>query len=381
MRRTVLAVVAACMAMMTDPAMARVEYPELTGYVVDVSDVIPADREAELETELRDFERRTRHQMVVVTVPDLKGMSKVDYAVGIGRHWGIGRKGVDDGIVLLQSSGDGRPGSGRIWIEPGHGLTDVLTSAEATRIVSDVMAPILRQERPRSDTVPEAILEGARATMRIASTSPEERALAERRAQAKAETDRRRSMATLWDFMLTAAGLVAIGGAGYGIWLLATRKERARRRAEEAEIRRLAAEQREIDEKNARREAELAAAERRRLEAETIALREAMLAAMSPGERAAFLEEERMAEAQRRRIADEERARQERIAEERRRVERERESARREARRLRDEQDARDAAIADAMRRDDDDDRSDRSEPRVSGGGGTFGGAGGGLDY
>src|SRR3546814_7667456 len=98
--------------------------PIFTGRIVDTADQIPADQEAALDAELTAFEKATGHQFVVVTIPDLGDIPNEDYAFRLGRHWGIGRKGADDGIILLQSPGDGSPGSGKIRIEIGKGMED-----------------------------------------------------------------------------------------------------------------------------------------------------------------------------------------------------------------------------------------------------------------
>lgn len=371
------------------PAIAaEIRFPELTGRVVDTSNVIPDDQEAELSREIADFERRTKHQMVVVTVPDIGDVPKEEYATALGRHWGIGRKGIDDGIVLLQSSGDGRPGSGRLYIAPGYGLEDNLTDKETSEIARDVMVPILKQDRPRSETVPEAILAGARATMALASTTRKERALAEQREIAKRESDHRRRMATFWDFVLTCMGLGAAGGAGYGIWRFATRKERARREAallaqakldREAADKRAAeaAEERAEQRRLAQIEADRRAHEERERQAEAARRRQAMLDAMSPAERDAFLAEERRQEEERerQRLAKEQRDREE--ADRRRRQREQEEREERERQRRRDDENARNAAIIAASAPP----STSPSPPDFTPGGGSFGGAGGGADY
>src|SRR3546814_3605182 len=96
---------------------------------------MPAEQEAALDAELTAFEKATGHQFVVVTIPDLGDIPNEDYAFRLGRHWGIGRKGADDGIILLQSPGDGSPGSGKIRIEIGKGMEYILTDAESGRII------------------------------------------------------------------------------------------------------------------------------------------------------------------------------------------------------------------------------------------------------
>lgn len=389
--RIAAAFLAALLVAVPAAAADNIRFPELTGRVVDTSNVIPDDQEAELSRELADFERRTKHQMVVVTVPDLGDVPKEKYAVAIGRHWGIGRKGINDGIVLLQSSGDGSPGSGRLYIAPGYGLEDSLTDKETSEIARDVMVPILKQDRPRSETVPEAIIAGARATMKLASTTREERTLAEQREITLRESDHRRRMATFWDFVLSVMGLGAVGGAGYGVWRFATRKERSRRRAEmlaqakrdreAAEERaREAAARRAEEQRQAQIEAERRAAAERERQEEARRKRQAMLDAMEPSEREAFLAEERRQAAERERLRREQEER-DRAEAERRRIVREREEAeQRKRQRERDEENARNAAVIAAS--------TPASSPTgfgssdtFSGGGGSFGGAGGGADY
>lgn len=375
---------------LSTPALAEIRFPDLTGRVVDTSNVIPADQEVELERELADFERRTHHQMVVVTVPDLGGVPKEDYAYRLGRHWGIGRKDADDGILLLQSSGDGRPGSGKLYIAVGYGMEDRITDADASAITRDVMVPILKQDRPRSETTPEAIVAGARATMEFASKTRKERAMAEERAAAAQKQRMRDFMARLWDWVLTALGLGAAGGIGYGIWLFATREKRARRRAELAalqkkqhedaiERQRVAMAAQAALEQEQQRDRERRAEEKRQRDEEARRQREEMLAAMSPDARAAFLEEERRqaeeAERRRREAADRERA-----EAERRRAQQEKDDAEERARqRQRDEENARNASIIASSSSTSTSSWS--SSDSFSGGGGSFGGGGGGSDY
>src|SRR3546814_7462451 len=80
----------------------------------------------------------------------------------------------DDGIILLQSPGDGSPGSGKIRIEIGKGMEYILTDAESGRIIRDLMVPILKQDRPRTETTPEAITAGVREIMRLGAITRSE---------------------------------------------------------------------------------------------------------------------------------------------------------------------------------------------------------------
>lgn len=162
-------------------------YPLLTGSVVDNANQIPEPQEQLLVAELTDFQKKTGHQLVVVTVPNLSGQDVKEYTFNLAESWAVGRAGADDGILLLQSPGDGTPGSGKIRIEVGTGLEYALTDVQTGRIIRDVMVPILKQSRPREETTPEALLAGARELIRLASVTPEEKQLFDSQAQAASD--------------------------------------------------------------------------------------------------------------------------------------------------------------------------------------------------
>src|SRR3546814_17599181 len=66
--------------------------------------------------------------------------------------------------------------SGKIRIEIGKGMEYILTDAESGRIIRDLMVPILKQDRPRTETTPEAITAGVREIMRLGAITPEQKA-------------------------------------------------------------------------------------------------------------------------------------------------------------------------------------------------------------
>lgn len=344
--------IAAALALMltTVPGMALAaeqSYPELNGRrVVDEADQIPEAEEIRLTDEIRAFQKRTGHEMVIVTIPDLEGVPEAMYANEIGRHWGIGRKGVDDGIVLLQSPGDGKPGSGKVFIAIGPGLQPTMTDAAGSVVYNEIMLPILKGQPgtsgaglDRSARVVRAIAAGTAELLRRGAVTPEQKAEMDRRLSLQRERERQASSDSFWSVM-TKLGLgVAAIGAGVVAWLLGTRKRRAKERAAEAERQRLLDIERAEQEREAK--AERAAAEERRAQAEGDARRrrEAMLAAMSPHDRQAFLDEEE-------RQAEEARAEARRQDDERREHQRVEAEAAAQRQRERDAQDERDRATA-----------------------------------
>ncbi|NIJ21422.1 uncharacterized protein FHS95_003125 [Sphingomonas naasensis] len=118
------------------------DLPVLTGRVVDIADLLPGDVEAKLAERLAGVEAQSKHQFVVVTVRSLSGHSVEDYGVTLGRHWGIGRKGLDDGVLLLVA-----PNERKVRIEVGYGLEKALTDEEAGSIIRTDILPGFRAGR------------------------------------------------------------------------------------------------------------------------------------------------------------------------------------------------------------------------------------------
>lgn len=98
----------------------------------------PATR-ATLDAKLEGYERATGHQVVVWIGKTIGGAPLEDWAVQTFAAWKVGRKGLDDGIVMFILADDHA-----IDIEVGYGLEDRVPDAIASRIIRDVMTPRLR---------------------------------------------------------------------------------------------------------------------------------------------------------------------------------------------------------------------------------------------
>jgi len=118
---------------------AALTFPALTGRVVDTAQMIdPAVRE-QLSQQLQALEQTSGDQIVVVTVPDLQGLPIEDYGYQLGRHWGIGQKGKDNGALLIVARDERK-----LRIEVGYGLEGVLTDAQSWVIINQVIAPAFK---------------------------------------------------------------------------------------------------------------------------------------------------------------------------------------------------------------------------------------------
>lgn len=151
------ALFALLLALAAAPAWAAPDYPARTGRVVDQAGLLGAQSRTALEAKLAQHEAKTGEQVVVATVDSLDGQSIEDYGVGLGRHWGIGTAGEDNGALLIVA-----PNEREVRIEVGYGLEGKLTDALASQIVQNEILP-----RFRDGDMAGGIVAGAEAILAI----------------------------------------------------------------------------------------------------------------------------------------------------------------------------------------------------------------------
>lgn len=120
--------------------LAAPKFPALTGRVVDEAHILSPQATQKLDADLAGLEARTGRQMVVATIPDLQGYDIADYGYQLGRTWGIGRKGENDGVVFIVA-----PNERKVRIEVGYGLEPVLTDALSSVILQQRVLPKFRE--------------------------------------------------------------------------------------------------------------------------------------------------------------------------------------------------------------------------------------------
>ena len=111
-------------------------FPALTGRVVDQASVLSQSAKDELETLLATHENNTTNQVVVVTIKSLGNSQIEEYSIELARHWGIGQKGKDNGVVLVVA-----PNDKQVRIEVGYGLEGTLTDALSSNIINYYIIP------------------------------------------------------------------------------------------------------------------------------------------------------------------------------------------------------------------------------------------------
>ena len=122
------------------PLRAEPSFPALAGRVVDNAGLLDAGSRDQLERMLTAHEQATGEQVVVVTVNDLQGLPIEDFGYQLGRHWGIGQKGKDNGALLIVA-----PQARKLRIEVGYGLEERLTDAQASVIITGIITPAFRR--------------------------------------------------------------------------------------------------------------------------------------------------------------------------------------------------------------------------------------------
>ena len=121
-------------------AKSELNIPAAVGYVNDFAGIISPENVNNLDSYLKELDKKTGAEIAVVTLSSLKGNSIEDTALDIGRKWGVGKKGKDNGIVILVATGDKK-----MRIEVGYGLEGVIPDGKAGRIRDDYMIPAFKQ--------------------------------------------------------------------------------------------------------------------------------------------------------------------------------------------------------------------------------------------
>ena len=116
--------------------------PPTGQWITDRGDFLSPAEERALSVRLASYADTTSTQIVIVTLPSLDGAAASDYAVELGRRWGVGQAGYNNGVVILISREDRQ-----VFIATGYGLEGSIPDAVASRIYRNVLVPHFRQGR------------------------------------------------------------------------------------------------------------------------------------------------------------------------------------------------------------------------------------------
>lgn len=139
---------------------AQFNFPKYEGYVNDFENIL--DNDEALEQLLTQFEKDTSVEIVIVTTPDFQGSTIEDYSSKLFEAWGIGKKDVDNGLLIVVSSSQKQS-----RFEVGYGLEGILPDSLTGRIQDEYMIPYFKE-----GNYSKGISEGVLATIGIVQKDP-----------------------------------------------------------------------------------------------------------------------------------------------------------------------------------------------------------------
>jgi uncharacterized protein len=138
--RAVAWCLALCMALVATVALADVAVPTLKAHVTDLTGTLTPTQVQALELRLADLEKRKGSQVVVLMLPSTQPQDIESFSLAVAEKNRLGRKDVDDGLLLLVAKDDRKA-----RIEVGYGLEGVVTDAISSRIIREYLAPKFRE--------------------------------------------------------------------------------------------------------------------------------------------------------------------------------------------------------------------------------------------
>lgn len=131
-----------CLLLVPGLALAR-DVPPLKAHVNDTADMLSPAAEQQLEQRLQSYEQKSSHQFALLTIDTLDGDALEDFSIRVVEQWKLGKKGKDDGLLLLIVKNDRK-----LRIEVGYGLEGDVTDAFSARVIRNVLTPALRAGKP-----------------------------------------------------------------------------------------------------------------------------------------------------------------------------------------------------------------------------------------
>ena len=127
-------------AVLLGAARADVPVPPVKARVTDLTGTLSAQQKSELEARIAAYEARRGSQLAVLMLPSTKPEEIEQYSIRVAEAWKIGRKGVDDGLILVIAKNDRR-----LRIEVGYGLEGVIPDSAARRVIDERITPRFRE--------------------------------------------------------------------------------------------------------------------------------------------------------------------------------------------------------------------------------------------
>lgn len=119
----------------------KISYNPEQRFVTDLEDLLTTEQEQELNHILSDYEQKTTVEIAVLTTSDYEGYGDIgDYAVRLGEKWGVGKKDVDNGLMIVISKANNEN-----FVATGYGLEGYLTDAFTHRMQDSLFIPNFKE--------------------------------------------------------------------------------------------------------------------------------------------------------------------------------------------------------------------------------------------
>lgn len=118
---------------------AQAAVPELSRRVTDLTATLSADQVAALDGKLAAFEAKKGSQIAVLIVPTTQPEDIAQFGIRVADQWKIGRKKIDDGVILIVAKDDRT-----LRIEVGYGLEGAIPDAIAKRVIAETITPYFK---------------------------------------------------------------------------------------------------------------------------------------------------------------------------------------------------------------------------------------------
>jgi len=117
-----------------------VAVPALKAHVTDLTQTLSPEEQSQLDAKLMAFEQQKGSQIAVLIVPTTQPEAIEQYSIRVVDVWKLGRKKVDDGVLILVAKNDRK-----MRIEVGYGLEGAIPDLNAKRVIDEIMKPKFKQ--------------------------------------------------------------------------------------------------------------------------------------------------------------------------------------------------------------------------------------------
>ncbi|HMO33271.1 MAG TPA: TPM domain-containing protein [Lacibacter sp.] len=169
MKRPLISMIVSWLLLLQLPAGAQTlesfipKVPDPPTLVNDYLGVLSTTQREELERKLVAYDDSTSNQIVIITIGDIGGNSVDDFAVALGRKWGVGNKDFNNGVVIVVLM-DKQRNQRKVFIATGYGLEGAIPDYTAKEIIETRILPNFR-----SNDIYRGLDEGVTALMQAAA--------------------------------------------------------------------------------------------------------------------------------------------------------------------------------------------------------------------